>query len=165
MSCSLHSKLLTIHLIIVFFLVNPIARRWKKKKKTAVYVSCEMTHEYESVFCLQAISCLAEEHAGSLSSDSSCTDPRDLHTMSSGTHHCSHKRQELGPRGQAVSSRDSRVGEDEISPSVTLHGAGCHLGSPCCSCKEDGLLSKNLKPDFRYTPKAAPRDSKNQLKK
>lgn len=130
-----------------------------------MYVSCEMTHEYESVFCLQAISCLAEEHAGCLSSDSSCTDPRDLHTMSSGTHHCSHKLRKLGPRGQAVSSRDSRVGEDEISPSLMLHGARRHLGSPCCSCKEEGLLSKNVKLNSRYTPKAAPRDRKNQLKK
>lgn len=135
------------------------------EKKTVVYVSCEMTHEYESVLCLQAISCLAEEHPGCLSSDSSCTDPRDLHTTSSGTHHCSHKLRELGPRGQAVSSRDGTVGEDGISLSATLHGGRCHLGSPYCSCKEEGLLSKNLKPNFRYTPKAAPRDSKSQLKK
>lgn len=100
MSFSLHSELLTIHLIIVFFFGKSYCQEVKKKKKTAVYVSCEMTHEYESVFCLQAISCLAEERAGSLSSDSACTDPRDLHTMSSGTTtaHMSSRNSGLGAR-------------------------------------------------------------------
>lgn len=43
--CLFHciSELLTIHLIIVFFffpLVNSVPEGSKKKKKTAVYVSC-----------------------------------------------------------------------------------------------------------------------------
>lgn len=99
MSFSLDSELLTVHLIIVFFFV--IGKSYcQGEKKTVVYVSCEMTHEYESVLCLQAISCLAEEHAGCLSSDSSCRDPRDLHTMGSEhtTAHISSGNSGLGAR-------------------------------------------------------------------
>lgn len=75
---------------------------------------------------------------------------------SSRTHHGSHNLRELSTQVWAVSSRDHR-GKDKRPLSVTLHRSKCCLSHPCCSCQEEGVLSKGLKSKVRYKPKLPPR--------